>query len=146
VWVDSDVFERLCAQKEAQTAVLQHLPETSPAKATGPLRYRPCLRCGKMMNRVNFGKISGTIIDVCRGHGTFLDASELHQIVAFIEKGGLERARAQKTEEMREQERRLRSLEQKASANRGAKATTSWGEGADATIGVADLVAMIMDW
>jgi Zn-finger nucleic acid-binding protein len=98
-----------------------------------------------MMNRVNFGKISGTVIDVCRGHGTFLDASELHQIVEFIEKGGLDRARAQKAEEMREQERRLRSLEQKATAKRGAKAATSWGDGADTGLGVVDLIAMIMD-
>jgi hypothetical protein len=27
-----------------------------------------------MMNRVNFGRLSGTVVDVCRGHGTYLDA------------------------------------------------------------------------
>ena len=47
-----------------------------------------------MMNRMNFGTLSGAIIDVCRGHGTFLDAGELHQIVTFIQQGGLDRARA----------------------------------------------------
>ncbi len=72
------------------------------AAAAAPVRYRPCLRCGKMMNRVNFGKLSGAVIDVCRGHGTFLDAGELHQIVTFIQEGGLDRARAQKIEELRE--------------------------------------------
>ena len=34
------------------------------------------------MNRVNFGKVSGAVgLDVCKGHGTFLDRGELHQIV-----------------------------------------------------------------
>ena len=37
-----------------------------------------------MMNRVNFGRLSGTIVDVCKGHGTFLDPGELHRIVEFI--------------------------------------------------------------
>ena len=71
-----------------------------------------------MMNRVNFGKLSGAVIDVCRGHGTFLDAGELHQIVTFIQEGGLDRARAQKLEELREGERRLQALERKAALDR----------------------------
>ena len=62
-----------------------------------------------MMNRVNFGRLSGAVIDVCRGHGTFLDAGELHQIVTFIQQGGLDRARARRQiEELREEERRLK--------------------------------------
>ena len=32
-----------------------------------------------MMNRMNFGRLSGTVVDVCSGHGTFLDAGELHR-------------------------------------------------------------------
>ena len=45
------------------------------------------------MNRINFGRMSGTVVDVCRAHGTFLDPGELHQIVDFIAEGGLDRAR-----------------------------------------------------
>ncbi len=30
-----------------------------------------------------------------KGHGTFLDAGELHQVVTFIVQGGLDRARAE---------------------------------------------------
>ena len=63
------------------------------------------------MNRVNFAKASGVIVDVCRGHGTFLDAGELHQIVTFIHGGGLDRARERQLEDLAEQERRLRSLQ-----------------------------------
>ena len=126
IWVDADVFERMCAQRESQTAVLQRLAPRSAVKSTAPVRYRPCLRCGKMMNRVNFGRLSGAVIDLCRGHGAFLDAGELHQIVTFIQEGGLDRARAQKIEELREGERRLNDLERKAVIERHASGGTSW--------------------
>ena len=59
------------------------------------------------MNRVNFGRLSGTIVDVCRGHGTFLDPGELHAIVTFIHGDGLERTRQQEVEDLKEQQRRL---------------------------------------
>ena len=65
------------------------------------------------------GKVSGTIVDVCRGHGTFLDRGELQQIVRFIHGGGLEQARARQIQELREQEQRLRALELKAARDRG---------------------------
>jgi Zn-finger nucleic acid-binding protein len=144
VWVDADVFERLCAQRESQTAVLQRLAPRSAVKAAAPVRYRPCLRCGKMMNRVNFGRLSGAVIDVCRGHGAFLDAGELHQIVTFIQEGGLDRARTQKLEELREGERRLNDLERKAVTERHASGGTSWTASAqwDDT-GLADLIDLI---
>ncbi len=120
VWVDADVFERLCAQRESQAAVLQRLSTRTTEKTTAAVKYRPCLRCGTMMNRVNFGKLSGAVIDVCRGHGTFLDAGELHQIVAFIQGGGLDRARARSIEDLKEEERRLKDLQRKAMLDRRA--------------------------
>jgi Zn-finger nucleic acid-binding protein len=96
------------------------LPRLSAPKAAAPaparIRYRPCVRCGKMMNRVNFGSISGAVIDVCKGHGTFLDAGELHQIVTFIHDGGLERARERKLEDLREEERNVREMQRKAAS------------------------------
>jgi Zn-finger nucleic acid-binding protein len=119
VWVEAEVFEKLCTDRASQGAVLHHYPGTRPP---GPerVRYRRCVQCGKMMNRVNFGRTSGTVVDVCRGHGTFLDAGELHHIVDFIHGGGLDRTRARQLEELREQERRLRSLEAQAARDRGA--------------------------
>ena len=62
------------------------------------------------MNRMNFGRLSGTIVDVCRGHGTFLDRGELHQVVDFILWGGLDRARQAEREDMGEERRRLKEL------------------------------------
>jgi Zn-finger nucleic acid-binding protein len=112
-WVDADVFERLCADRESQAAVLPRLTRKPTTKGVEPVRYRPCVRCGKMMNRVNFGSISGAVVDVCKGHGTFLDAGELHQIVTFIQSGGLDRARARKLEDLHDEERKLRDMERK---------------------------------
>ena len=63
-----------------------------------------------MMNRVNFGRLSGTIIDVCRGHGAFLDAGELHAIVTFITEGGLDRARQREKDDLEEERHRLALL------------------------------------
>jgi Zn-finger nucleic acid-binding protein len=106
VWVDAEVFEALCADRDAQPRVLHHLAERRPVAAAA-VRYRPCVRCGKMMNRVNFGRMSGTIVDVCRGHGTFLDGGELHAILTFIQGGGLDAARARELQELKDERRRL---------------------------------------
>jgi Zn-finger nucleic acid-binding protein len=144
VWVDADVFERLCAQRESQAGVLQRLSTRATAKTMGPVKYRPCLRCGTMMNRVNFGKLSGAVIDVCRGHGTFLDAGELHQIVAFIQDGGLDRARTRSIEELKEEERRLKDLQRQAMLDRRASGGSPWTASSswDGS-GVADLIDLI---
>ncbi|HET7219642.1 MAG TPA: zf-TFIIB domain-containing protein [Vicinamibacterales bacterium] len=115
VWIDAATFERLCADRESQTAVLHRPERPAAAPAETRVRYRPCPRCGKMMNRINFGTLSGAVVDVCRGHGTFLDAGELHQIVRFILDGGLDRARERRREDRRDEERRTRDEQRKAS-------------------------------
>lgn len=134
VWIDAAAFEALCASRETQAAVLHTFDRRATIPADGRVRYRPCLRCGKMMNRVNFGRISGTVVDVCRGHGTFLDAGELHAIAAFITSGGLERARARELENLREERRRLEQQQASAArmspeAREGPLATRSWSAG-----------------
>ena len=71
------------------------------------------------MNRVNFARISGVVVDVCKGHGTFLDPGELHAIVSFIHGGGLERARSRQLEDLREQEKRALEAERRLARDRG---------------------------
>jgi Zn-finger nucleic acid-binding protein len=93
-WIEAAAFERLCAQREHQAAVLQRKPtevKIGPQSVKERVRYRPCPQCRKMMNRLNFGRLSGAILDVCKQHGTFLDRGELHQVVQFILDGGLDR-------------------------------------------------------
>ena len=117
VWVDGETFEALCADREAQAAVMHKY--AGPKAAPAPVRYRPCVRCGKMMNRVNFARISGVVVDVCKGHGTFLEPGELHAIVQFIHGGGLERARTRRIEELKEVEKRAAEAEYRLARERG---------------------------
>ncbi len=114
VWVDAEAFEQICADRESQAAVLYRWTTTPRPVAAGAVRYRPCVRCGKMMNRMNFGRLSGTIVDVCRGHGTFLDTGELHAVVTFVQQGGLERMRAREIDDLKEEQRRLKDVQSDA--------------------------------
>jgi Zn-finger nucleic acid-binding protein len=139
IWVDADTFERLCADREAQAAVLHRWAETERRPPEMKVHYRPCVRCGTMMNRLNFGKMSGTVIDVCKGHGTFLDAGELHQIVSFIQGGGLERARQRQLDDLKEEERRLRNL-QMSTAQEHRAASVSWDP-----VDAIDIVSLLRD-
>ena len=118
VWLDASVFEALCADKQAQAAVI-HRFDRAAVSGKERVRYRPCARCGKMMNRVNSGRLSGTIVDVCRGHGTYLDPGELHRIVEFIHGGGLDRAREHQIQELKDKERELQEKEHRLARERG---------------------------
>lgn len=129
-WIEAETFTRLCADRESQAALL---PAGSPApgppaKPAGPVRYRPCPRCTKLMNRVNFGRLSGTVVDVCRGHGTFLDRGELHEIVRFLMGGGADRARQAEREELAEQERQLRTRERDQGGFTPVSSAVVWDE------------------
>jgi Zn-finger nucleic acid-binding protein len=128
-WIEAGTFERLCASRESQAAVLHGNPDRQPSPvAPQPTRYRPCLRCGTMMNRMNFGRRSGAVIDVCRGHGTFLDRGELHQVVRFIRDGGLDRARQAEIDELRDERRRLESLQQLSGHTAAPAGRFAWDE------------------
>lgn len=111
-WVDAETFERLCQDLEAQAAVLHTAPAGEPPAATRApqIRYRPCAACGRLMNRVNFAKSSGVVLDVCQQHGTFFDRDELHRVVRFVRGGGVDRARARERLALAEDERRLQRL------------------------------------
>jgi len=65
------------------------------------------------MNRMNFARCSGVIVDVCKGHGTWFDRDELSRIVEFISDGGLNASRAKEKIEIAEERERLRQ-EQRA--------------------------------
>ncbi len=118
LWVDAATFEELCTTSEQQTAVLHQFSTPGQAKAPA-VQYRKCARCPQLMNRVNFGRLSGVIVDACRGHGTYLDAGELHRIVRFIQSGGLNRARARQIEDLNEQQRQVLDAERRAARARG---------------------------
>lgn len=119
LWLEVAAFEKICADREQQAAVLggaSPLPEHMQ-QAEQRIRYVPCPQCGQLMNRVNFAKCSGVIVDVCKGHGTWFDAQELSAIVQFIRDGGLEVARQKEKHEIEFQRQQLR-MEEMIAANR----------------------------
>jgi Zn-finger nucleic acid-binding protein len=114
LWLEAEAFERLCATREARAAFLHRAvpaPDSGAAPRPDRVRYRPCPRCRKLMNRVNFGRASGIILDVCRGHGTFLDPGEMRRVTTFIDTGGLDLARDRERQSLVEEQRRLRALQ-----------------------------------
>lgn len=107
LWLDRAVFEQLGASAERQGAVLGALP--APATAAAPPQaqvcYRPCPACGERMNRVNYAKRSGVVLDVCKPHGIWFDQDELRRVLTFIAGGGLDRARARDIEDLKAAQR-----------------------------------------
>jgi Zn-finger nucleic acid-binding protein len=128
MWLNAATFEHVCADREAQGAVLHQWPSARRPVTRAEVRYRKCVACGKMMNRLNFGRVSGTVVDVCKGHGTFLDEGELHLIVTFIQQGGLDRARERRIEELKDEEARLRATQSARQTGfvESTVETTSW--------------------
>lgn len=111
LWLDVASFTRICAEREQQSAVLggaAPAPTNSASDARSRISYVPCPECSQLMNRINFGRCSGVIVDVCRGHGTWFDRDELSRIVEFIHGGGLEAARAKEKAEIAAERDRLR--------------------------------------
>jgi Zn-finger nucleic acid-binding protein len=109
LWLDVASFEKLCADREQQSVVLGTASRapTSAVRETNKVNYVPCPECLQLMNRINFARCSGVIVDVCKGHGTWFDRDELSRIVEFIRGGGLEASRAREKEEIKEERRRL---------------------------------------
>lgn len=112
LWVDISSFEKICAEREQQSAVLgaaSPVPQGVQNLDSGKrVTYVPCPECGELMNRVNFARCSGIIVDVCKGHGTWFDRDEMHQIVEFIHSGGLEASRVREKQELSDEWQRLR--------------------------------------
>jgi Zn-finger nucleic acid-binding protein/DNA-directed RNA polymerase subunit RPC12/RpoP len=93
LWIPLAPFEALI-DKVAVQGQVPHGPRPQERKLqTGPM-YRPCVMCGDLMIRRNFGQgASRVVIDVCRGHGLWFDDEELAHILAYIRTGGLQAAR-----------------------------------------------------
>ena len=115
IWLDTETFAQVCQDAGKQSAVLGASRTWEPAADCNPMRirYRTCPRCTNHMNRLNFARCSGVVVDICGAHGTWFDRDELQRIVQFIHTGGLERSRAAEVEHLeRERRRLLQAMEQ----------------------------------
>ena len=94
LWADVATIEEISANSERQATVSAYFSE-NPAQSAPEksIKYVPCPDCGTLMNRTNFARSSGVVIDHCKGHGMWFDAEELPRIIEFIRSGGLDRQR-----------------------------------------------------
>ena len=116
LWMDGETFERMCGDREQQAGIRSYVfALTRPDRAAEPggVRYRRCPRCTRIMNRTNFARRSGVILDICGEHGVWLDHGELGRLTAFIDAGGMAVARERDREQERLEEglRRTRAIE-----------------------------------
>lgn len=93
-WSDVATFEDVCSDVERQAVVLNFIgSDAHPHAHPATISYVPCPDCGQLMNRSNFARSSGVIVDMCKQHGVWFDADELPKILEFIKRGGIDRQR-----------------------------------------------------
>ena len=122
LWLDVPSFEKICADREQQAAVLGtalHAPEGN-VRTGSPVQYVPCPECSQLMNRINFAHCSGVILDLCKKHGIWFDQDELSRIVEFIRAGGLEASRSKEKAELEEVRGKLRQEQLRTDINNSA--------------------------
>jgi len=110
LWVDAATFDNICTDRERQSVVLGSASEMfKPGERSIEMKiqYLRCPACRQLMQRVNFAKCSGVIVDLCKGHGSWFDRDELQHIVEFIRTGGLDLARTKEKAELEAARRRL---------------------------------------
>jgi Zn-finger nucleic acid-binding protein len=151
LWVEAAAFEQICADREQQSAVLcapqAKLPAASSSAGAGSVRYVPCPECRQLMNRVNFARCSGVVVDICKAHGTWFDRDELQRIVEFIRAGGLSASRAREIEQLAEERRRLQQ-EQTAAAMRTSSLAGFRGDESNQLsigLGARELLKLLLD-
>ena len=113
LWLATDEFQLLLQRVRATSATTetematgqQGYQSKDPVTQEGPL-YRACPVCSKLMNRRNFGRKSGIIVDQCGPHGFWFDNQELEAILRWVQQGAELRVARLQDEEQREASRR----------------------------------------
>ncbi len=102
MWLSHQLFSLLIEKSdELKITTTYSSPQTAKTSQDSTVVYRKCPYCIEMMNRKNFGKISGVIIDICKNHGVWFDHSELDRILLWVKNGGLRKAAARENEDHR---------------------------------------------
>jgi Zn-finger nucleic acid-binding protein len=152
VWVDHKVFESLVKNRDQQARLeAAARPELTidalrpPSSKSAPTsrsarEYIPCPDCRQLMNRKNFGNISGVLVDVCKPHGVWFDTGELGRIIQFVMRGGLVESRQRELAESQREakDKRVREYVLSGSAElRSEDDDASW---------VAELLRIFFRW
>lgn len=131
MWLGRETVERLIASHADDAILLALAPGVGArsgarVKTVGmtEVRYRACPHCATIMNRVNYARISGIVLDVCKQHGTWFDAHELPSLLEFVRRGGLDVARSREATALADERRRLereRMMRTQSEAMRGSR-------------------------
>ena len=93
LWAPEDRFDSLVerattAARDRDTEDISSSPRVDGGNPMdSSVEYRRCPSCDALMNRRNYKKRSGVIVDRCHEHGTWLDAHELERIAGFVQSG-----------------------------------------------------------
>ena len=68
-----------------------------------PVGYIKCPLCEALMNRINYGKKSGVVVNKCSLHGVWLDSGLLNHLIGWAKAGGFELDKNQKDEDNRKE-------------------------------------------
>jgi Zn-finger nucleic acid-binding protein len=119
VWVDRRTVEHIVNDRREQSfeaifgwgnRAKASVPAAG-AQVGAPGRvYLRCPDCGDVMNRVNFARHSGIVVDVCREHGTWFDRDELPAMVSYVRQGGLDKTHSREAENLAERARRSQQV------------------------------------
>jgi Zn-finger nucleic acid-binding protein len=135
LWSDVETFESICSDRERQSAVLSFGGKRERTAAP-PIKisYVPCPDCKQLMNRSNFARASGVIIDVCKKHGVWFDAEELPRIIGFIRGGGMELARQRERIELENERERLREERRRTGSQAESLDIAAYGVGGESSV------------
>ncbi len=145
VWTDVETFEEICANNEKQAAVLVKLEEIIDHVHPPKIQYVPCPDCKHLMNRNNFARTSGVIVDTCKSHGIWFDAEELPRIIDFIRKGGLDYARQKEKAQLDAQKSRLRQQKFTYAVDRFKHEKTSGFPASNTTLAIREFIDFLID-
>lgn len=141
IWADAATLQQICADREEQAAVLG-MPSAQTAEAAPveeQIHYIPCPVCQDLMNRVNFSRCSGVVVNVCNKHGTWFDKDQLRRIVEFIRAGGMDKARSEEIRELQQKQQAARE----AAVWNNLNPPTNWGE--DRHSGISAVADLLLD-
>lgn len=79
-----------------------------------PVGYIKCPVCSNLMNRENYGRKSGVVVNHCRDHGLWLDCGMLNHIIGWAKAGGRELEREHREMKLAEEKRCAEMWDEKA--------------------------------
>jgi Zn-finger nucleic acid-binding protein len=140
-FVPHEVFEMM-QERSDRVIFPTDFPRRGELEPEAMVRYVRCPVCKNMMNRTNFARISGVILDTCRGHGIWFDPGEMQKIMDFIAHGGLVKAKEVDLQRLKDEEQIMKI--KSAPTARGGGAESNWGNFDDPRgIDIVDVVRWV---